>query len=220
MRLSVIIPCYNAGRFVGDAIASALAQSRPANEIIVVDDGSTDDSVAQVERFTGQIRLIRQANAGAAAARNAGLAAARHELIAFLDADDLWPPHSLACRIAALDRPEIDLVFGAVRQLIDDGDGQARLGPPHEGRLAGSMIIRRQVFDRVGQFDESLASAEVIDLAARAQAAGHAGCAIADVVLHRRVHGANLMLHHGGANADVLRVLRRSIERRRGQAVA
>jgi glycosyltransferase involved in cell wall biosynthesis len=220
MRLSVIIPCYNAERFIGEAISSALAQSRPADEIIVVDDGSTDRSVAQTGRFAGRIQLVRQANAGAAAARNTGLAAARHDLIAFLDADDLWPPDSLACRMVQFDPQECDIVFGAVREFVDHGDGEPRLGTPIEGRLAGSMIIRRHVFDRVGNFDESLRSAEVVDLAGRARAAGFVDRATAEVVLHRRVHGANLMLRHSGASADVLRVLRRSIERKRGRAIA
>ncbi|HTU12072.1 MAG TPA: glycosyltransferase family A protein [Allosphingosinicella sp.] len=220
MRLSVVVPCFNAERFVGDALASILSQSRPPDQIVIVDDGSTDGSVARIAGFGDRVRLVRQANRGAAAARNAGLAATDGALVAFLDADDLWPPGSLARRLAALDQADADIVFGAVRALLESPSGAARLGPPMQGRLAGSMVVRRRVFDRVGAFDETLASAEVVDFGARAQAAGFAHLSIGDVVLHRRVHGDNLMLHHGEASADALRVLRRSIERKRGRSFA
>jgi glycosyltransferase involved in cell wall biosynthesis len=220
MPLSVIIPCFNADRFVGEAIRSVLAQSRPADEIIVVDDGSTDGSAAQVARYADKVRQIRQHNAGPAAARNAGVAAARHDLIAFLDADDLWPVTSVAARMTALERQGGDIVFGAVRALIDTAGNPPSLGAPMEGRLAGSMIVRRKVLDRLGGFDESMRSAEVIDLAVRARAAGFSTCATPDLVLYRRIHGANLMLRHQDASADVLRVLRRSVEMKRGVRIA
>ena len=220
MPLSVIVPCYNAAPFVGEAITSILNQSCLPEEIVIVDDGSTDDSVAQIGRFEGQVRLLRQANAGAAAARNAGLAATCGQLVAFLDADDLWPPDSLSSRLAAMERSRADIVFGAVRELVDTGSPDTLLGPPVEGRMAGSMIVRRGVFDQVGDFDESLRSAEVVDFASRAQLRGFSSESVAEVVLHRRVHGANLMLRHSGASEDVLRVLRRTIERKRGRAIA
>ena len=86
--ISVIIPCYNSGTHLAQAIDSVLAQTCPASEIIVVDDGSTDDSPAIMARYGDRIRVVRQANAGLPAARNAGIQAATGEWLAFLDADD------------------------------------------------------------------------------------------------------------------------------------
>src|SRR5919197_5607580 len=92
---SVIIPAYQAASTVGDAVSSALAQTYPAHEVIVVDDGSTDDLAGALSTFAGRIRLIRKENGGAASARNAGVAAAEGEFVAFLDADDVYGPRRL-----------------------------------------------------------------------------------------------------------------------------
>ncbi len=100
--VSVIIPCYNAQRYIGATIASVLAQKDIALEIIVVDDGSRDDSVALVRKGFPAVRIVEQANAGVAAARNTGIAAARGEWIAFIDADDIWLPGKLAAQLAQL----------------------------------------------------------------------------------------------------------------------
>ncbi|MDM5176047.1 glycosyltransferase [Massilia sp. DJPM01] len=100
--VSVVIPCYNAQRYIGATIASVLAQKEVALEIIVVDDGSRDGSVALVRKGFPAVRVVEQANAGVAAARNAGIAAARGEWIAFIDADDIWLPGKLAAQLARM----------------------------------------------------------------------------------------------------------------------
>ncbi|HHQ41904.1 MAG TPA: glycosyltransferase family 2 protein, partial [Chromatiales bacterium] len=94
-EISVVIPCYNAERFVGEAVESALGQRGVRHEVIVVDDGSTDGSSAVLERFRRHIVLIRQENRGEGGARNRGIAAARGRYLAFLDADDWWDPSFL-----------------------------------------------------------------------------------------------------------------------------
>src|SRR4051794_16299795 len=95
--ISAVIPTYNYGRFVAGAIDGALAQTYPHVEVIVVDDGSTDDTASIVARYADRgVRYVRQPNAGAAAARNRGLVEACGELIAFCDADDVWTPDKLA----------------------------------------------------------------------------------------------------------------------------
>ncbi len=111
-RVSVIIPAYNAERFLAQAIESVFGQTYRDYEILVVDDGSKDATPAVIESFAGRIRSIRQANAGVSAARNAGFALATGEFVAFLDADDLWEPVKLERQIAALDqRPDAGLCF-------------------------------------------------------------------------------------------------------------
>ena len=98
-KVSVIIPAYNAAPYLAETLASVFAQSYPDYEIIVVDDGSTDDTLAVLEQFADRITLIRKPNGGPASARNAGLRQARGELLAFLDGDDLWLPDKLAAQV-------------------------------------------------------------------------------------------------------------------------
>ena len=104
ITVSAVIPAYNAGKYVGRAIESVLAQTRKADEIIVVDDGSTDDTAEVVERFGDAVRFIRQENAGASFARNTGIEAATSDWIAFLDADDEWLPNKLKLQTEHLER--------------------------------------------------------------------------------------------------------------------
>lgn len=124
-RVSIIMPCYNAARFIDEAIASVLAQTEASWELIVIDDGSTDGSAEIVRRFTDpRIRLITQANAGVSAARNAGLASSRGEFVAFLDADDRMRPDRLQLPLTILaGDPSLDLVVcDFVRFEQDSGD--------------------------------------------------------------------------------------------------
>src|SRR5947209_13220762 len=98
--VSVIIPTYNHGRFIADAIESVLAQTYPVSEIIVVDDGSTDETQEVVEKFGEKVRYIEQANAGVSAARNTGIENSDGDLVAFLDADDTWLPEKIEKQVA------------------------------------------------------------------------------------------------------------------------
>lgn len=111
MRVSVIIPTYNSGPFVVEAVRSVLAQTLPATEIIVVDDGSTDDTCKRLAEFGPSVRYVRQPNGGVSAARNRGNAEAANEWIAFLDADDVWHPRKLELQVASLVRkPDLGML--------------------------------------------------------------------------------------------------------------
>lgn len=220
--VSVIVPCYNHATYLPEALASLLAQDPRPAEIIVIDDGSTDASAAIAAGFGAPVRCLSQPRRGIAAARNAGLAAATGALIGWLDADDRWPPGSLAVRLAALDaHPEWDAVYGAAACFaspdLDPATRDRLHVPAADGpvRLAGTCLLRRGLWERVGGFDTTLAVGETLDWMARAGQAGAVFGSLDAVVLHRRIHGANTVSHTASLRADYLRVLRASIARRR-----
>ncbi|MBE0535810.1 MAG: glycosyltransferase family 2 protein [Phycisphaerae bacterium] len=122
MTVTAVIPAYNAAKHIGRAIDSILAQTRPAEEIIVVDDGSTDDTGRVVEAYGEQVRYVYQQNGGASVARNTGIEAAHGEWIAFLDADDEWLPQKLAEQVE-LHRKHPDLAWSATNYEIHPIDG-------------------------------------------------------------------------------------------------
>src|SRR6266508_897311 len=119
--VSVVIPNYNCGRFLEETLESVFAQAYPAVEVIVVDDGSTDDSLQVLEKYAGRVNVIRQANQGVSAARNAGIRASHGELVALLDADDLWHPDKLAKQVALFANPAVGLVHCAVEYIDEQG---------------------------------------------------------------------------------------------------
>src|SRR4051794_23797374 len=107
--VSVVIPAFRAARTIGRAIDSVLAQTYPASELLVVDDGSPDDLAAAVEPYGDRVTFIRKPNGGAASARNLGVDRSQGDLVAFLDADDYWEPHNLARQVEILGQPDVGL---------------------------------------------------------------------------------------------------------------
>lgn len=207
--VSVIIPAFNAEQFLAEALRSVLEQTVPTTEITVVDDGSTDGTADVATRFPG-VTLVQQRNGGAGAARNAGLRAANAPLVAFLDADDLWPAGRLAALLSAL-LPGVDAVFG---QALEFGDGRGET-EPQPALLPGTMLIRREACARVGEFDEAVRVGEFIDWWARAEEAGVRWTQIPGVVLRRRIHTTNTGIVRADNRVDYTRVLRAALERRR-----
>jgi len=137
--VSVVIPAYNAGRFIAETIDSVLAQTHARREIVVVDDGSTDDTAERLRPYAGRIRCLRIAHGEAGAARNAGLREATGDFIAFLDADDLWLPDALAVQLdVAARHPESGMI-------VCDGvqfDGDRILAPRLIGGPSGERLAR------------------------------------------------------------------------------
>ncbi len=154
--VSVVIPVFNGERYVAAAIDSVLGQTRPADEIIVVDDGSSDATGAVLSKYSGEINVICQPNRGGADATNQGIAAASGAILSFLDADDLWMPSKLATQMTWLStHPETEAVFGHVQQFISDDleplEAQRLECPPspQPGVSKCTMAIRRRAFDRI-----------------------------------------------------------------------
>ncbi len=213
LRISVVIPVFDAEPYIAEAIESVIGQSgfnRDELEVIVIDDGSTDRSGATAESFAG-VNVIRQPNRGIGAARNLGVAAASGELLAFLDADDVWPVGRLRAMIASV-RAEGDVVFGEVVEFRGGGPDTA----PQAARLAGSMLLHKTAFERVGAFREDVKVGEFIDWWARAEESGLSAIHIPGVVLRRRIHSSNTGIVLAGSRADYARVLRAALARRRG----
>ena len=187
IKISAVIPAYNSAKFISRAIESVLAQSRGADEIIVVDDGSTDETVDIVGGFGGKVRLICQPNAGASAARNAGIQATAGNWIAFLDADDQWLPDRLRLGVELLQRnPDLAWIAGNYLDCLCDQQRRAEHTPQKRclGLLAGAdyfesyfyawqkyiwghadtMLIRKDALIKAGLFCTELPMANDIDM--------------------------------------------------------
>jgi glycosyltransferase involved in cell wall biosynthesis len=217
--VSVVVPAHNAAPYLAEAIASIQAQAYGNLDIVVVDDGSTD-ATAEIAAVDG-VRLRRQPQRGAGAARNAGLALARGELIAFLDADDLWTAGRLRSQLlAAASHPHVDLFFGQVEQFISPEIDASTAGlycPPGRSPayLVGCLLARASAFERVGGFREDLQVGEFVDWCARAEDLGLRSHMLDETVLRRRIHSTNLGLTQRAAAGDYAVVLKAALDRRR-----
>lgn len=190
--VSVVIPAYNAAWCVRKAIDSVLAQEFREFELLVVDDGSTDDTAAVLALYGDAIRVVRQRNGGLSNARNAGIRESRGEFVAFLDADDWWLPEKLGRQIALMrERPDLGFISNAAR--VEDSDGRLLSVWPcarwdgsflvhlfsSNGDVAGSgsaVLARRALFRLVGGFDETLRSLEDVDMWMRLGAVADYAC--------------------------------------------
>lgn len=182
--VSVVIPTYNYGHFISQAIESVLAQTYPAAELIIVDDGSTDETADVVGKFGGAVKYIRQENSGVCAARNRGVAESSSDLIAFLDADDIWESTNLEKQAARFNGDSnIGLVHCGLREFDDKSGATIRLhldggedgvadnlllweGPVIVGP-GGAVTVSREAFDAVGGFDTRMKVGEDWDFCYR-----------------------------------------------------
>lgn len=216
-KVGLVIAAWNAERWMGEALASVLAQSVRPVDVVVVDDGSSDRTGEIAEGFGPPVRVVRQANGGIGAARNLGLGHVRGELVTFLDADDLLTPNSLGCRVQALaDREDLDVVFGSVREFSEIHAGTpVALGERRSGHLPTAMLVRREAIERVGDFATDTHVAEGLDWLLRTREAGLAELIIEEQVIWRRIHGENNSVRHRGEIGEYARALKASLDRRR-----
>jgi glycosyltransferase involved in cell wall biosynthesis len=222
--ISCIVPVFNGERYLGEALESILKQSYQALEIIVVDDGSTDGTAAVIEHYAGQVRFLRQPNAGTAAARNSGLRVAEGEFIAFLDADDLWHLEKLERQMARFQaRPELDYCVAYaqnfwVPELIEEEKRfrEHRISKALPGYATGTLLARRALFDTVGQFNSTIKHADDTEWFLRASEHGATTELLPDVLLYRRLHQNNFSrLRASNSRDQYLRMLKTALDRRR-----
>jgi glycosyltransferase involved in cell wall biosynthesis len=226
------MPAFNRAHFIGRALESALSQTHPPDEIVVVDDGSTDNTSEIIAGFGEKVRYFRQNNAGPSSARNCAIREARCDFVALLDSDDLWSRDRLEKQVALLERhPELDVIFG-LESKFDTEDGLKAPEINHEDYFefldsvpcpvpdpvqmllrenffiaTSSVVFRRACVERVGYFDEKIRLAEDYEYWLRFALAGSKFGFINAVLCRRRLHEGNLIKETLATKASVAEVL-------------
>lgn len=215
ISISVVIPAWNAARYIGDAVDSVLSQSAAPGEIIIVDDGSTDHTSECVREFGSRVTLIAQSNAGVAAARNRGIAAAHGDAIALLDADDLMAPRRLELQRAVLAHdPDCaialgkQLTFRSEQERLALDSSAVDLSAVRPGYVPSAAMVRASAFALIGPFDAALRIGDFLDWITRAQSRGAPIKEMEQVVAYRRIHEGSLSRSAGTQYANLVHRLR------------
>jgi len=221
--VSVIVPVYNGERFLDSALKSIFNQDYRPIEVIVVDDGSTDNS-ADIARSYKEIHYIYQPNQGPSVARNTGIAVAQGEFIAFLDADDIWMPNKLSRQISYLyNHPDVGFVVANRRMFIEEGTEKPPWYREHifeKDRVCfgpSALVARKSVFNKVGLYDLSYRYGESAEWLTRAKDAGVRKAILPETLLLLRVHDQNLTYHLDEMRSNILKALKASVDRQRSQ---
>ena len=218
--VSAVITAYNSARFIADAIASIRSQRSAPDEIIVVDDGSTDGTDTIVKKLGTDIRYVWQANGGEASARNCGIALAQGDAIGFLDADDAWPSDRLEKLLRPLQDPRTEIVCGRART-FSEGSWTTAAAASTTDRLEGFLmsfgcaLIRRAMFERIGKVDEAMHHGVDLDWFLRAREQNVPIVVIEDIVLLYRRHDQNMTRDVDAGREGLMRTVKQSLDRRR-----
>jgi glycosyltransferase involved in cell wall biosynthesis len=219
--VSCVVPVFNGERHLAEALDSILAQTHRPIEVVVVDDGSTDGSTSVAERYGEPVRVVRQANAGPTAARDAGVRVASGELLAFLDADDLWLPEKLAVQLEHLAaHPSLDATFCQIENFFDDEVAHAEEARWRgHGRVVGSyvlptLLVPREVLERV-PLDGRWRHGDHVDWALRAREAGVRYDVQPRVLARRRRHATNMSRTDVAVFDDYFDLIKAKLDRAR-----
>ncbi|MBX7174811.1 MAG: glycosyltransferase family 2 protein [Pyrinomonadaceae bacterium] len=220
--ISVLIPVYNSENYIAEAIESVLRQTYQDFEIIVVDDGSTDNTRQVIESFGEKVQYHYQKNYGAGVARNKCIALSRGDFLAFLDADDVWSKNKLELQMQEFEADNsLEAVFGMVEN-VKQKDWEQRVfqtNAPVENLFKGftqtTMLIKRESFLRVGMFPEENTIGEFVDWLLRAKEANLQMKLLPELFLWRRIHDSNLGIKHRSKVNDYIKIIKKSIDRRR-----
>jgi glycosyltransferase involved in cell wall biosynthesis len=219
--VTVVVAAYNGERFLRETLESLFAQDYDSFEAVFVDDGSQDGTAEIAKSFP--VRYVRQENQGLPAARNAGIALAKGELVAFLDDDDILPPTKLRIQAGYLqDHPEVGCVLGRQEWILEEGvEPPPLVRDPIFGEVGGiqlvTAMIRRRVLEELGGFDRTYLYAEDRDLFIRMREHGVEIAVLPEVVLHKRLHGSNMTMNQPTTH-PMLRSLREKLDRERRAA--
>ena len=225
--ISVIIPVYNYDRYLSEAIESVLSQTYHHLEPIVVDDGSTDQSGEVARSFAARgVRYCHQLHAGIGPARNKGVEFSQGDFLAFLDADDRWPPDKTERQLRAFEGdPTLEMVFGQAMQLQNGPEWESGVRNTElvvagmvPGMVPGTMLIKRDAFSRVGKFHGEWKVGEFIDWYARAVELQICSLVLPDLLLWRRIHDSNQGVRERQSVSDYARVLKAKLDRKRAEA--
>jgi len=224
--ISCVVPVFNGERYLSETLDSILAQTYRPLEIVVVDDGSTDQTADVIASYSDKVHYFKQANAGVPAARNLGISAAAGAFIAFLDADDLWHPEKLERQMACFKaRPELEIClthvqnfWGSKSETQLNRPNNRPLVKPIPGYVTQALLTKRTTFETVGSFDTSFGHAYKTDWFLRASARGCAMELLTDVLVYRRLHHANMSRSFSAAARDeYLNLLKANLDRRRSE---
>lgn len=223
LTVTAAIPVRNGEAYLAEAIESVLGQSRPCEQVIVVDNDSTDRSAEIARGFGVAVEVVFEPRQGIGAARNAAMRAARGSHLAFLDADDLWNPGKTALQMSAFEAdPSLQLVFGHVRQFLspdlaaEDAAGLRIPTQPQPGVYIGAMLAVRSAIEAVGRWPEDVQISDGLNFMLRARELGLKQEMLLQTVTLRRVHGKNHSIRNRGERAEFARLLKQSLDRRRG----
>jgi len=225
--VSVILPVFNGEQYLTEALESVLGQDYRPLEVIVVDDGSTDRTAELCQPYiqSDMTRYHFQEHQGLAAARNAGIRLARGDVIAFIDADDLWVKGKLGAQMRVLESdPSIDIVLGRTRQFISpelsaaERAGLRIMRDEMLSQLQNSSLIRKSAYAKTGLYDEHHAFAQDMEWFMRAQEANLKIVALEQLVHMRRIHRTNQgRLNPQQGASTRLRILKAALDRRRAK---
>lgn len=220
--ISVIIPTYNRANFLPEAIESVNNQNYQNLEIIIVDDGSTDNTKDVISTLNEpRIKYIYQENKGPAAARNTGIKKAKGEIIGFLDSDDLWPENKLNSQLSELiDNKNIEIIMGCSKYILMDGVSELMINSKNDKKIVnficlGSGLFRKSVFDKVGLFNKNLKYAEDHDWILRAKESKISIKVLDEITLYIRMHTNNMTHNRSLTKSYLIKALKLSIDRRK-----
>lgn len=224
--VGVVIRLRNAASYVAEAVSSVLDQTQPSDDVVIVDGGSTDGSVEALAPYASRIRVVQQRREGLGGAAEDGIDATDKPIIAFQDADDIWPPDRLRAMLQALEaHPDWGGVMGRVEHFISPDVPPERAGSfalpvgPQPGVGLPSLVLRREAINRAGGFREGLWAGEYMEWQDRANRAGvHVGH-VDTLCLHRRVHLSNFTRSET-SRRGYLQALQCIVARRRGDQSA
>lgn len=222
--VSCIVPVFNGERYLAETLDSILAQTHKPLEVIVVDDGSTDETRTIAANYGDRIRYMFQQNAGPAAAYNTALGVAQGDFVAFLGADDLWHPEKLTRQLKCFEaHPKLDLCVTHLKnfwipELKEEAERlrNHHLAHPMPGYTSATLLARRELFETIGNFNAELQHGHDFDWFLRASEHGAAMELLPDVLLYRRMHHTNRSRRLGSNSRKAhLEILKSSLDRRR-----